>query len=206
MFPTAPAQNLFIFAMEGADKSSQPDITLAVCSRLLILQGTVSQPHRHPSKQSGWYQCRGNPGSQQQAGFRHSFQAALMENEQCSERGKEGLRGASLSLSIHTIFLTALCRSEKPCCRGGQCEIPAPQWWFGSFMVFYITFSKITIAINFVVFLNPQNPFNQNRQAAAPGHYASAWLLLLLLLEQEFADKWRLNFQFLLLSPVIMCC
>jgi len=129
-----------------------------------------------------------------------------MENEQRSERGKEGLHGVNLPLSLHTIFLTALSRTANPCCRGGQHEIPAPQWRFGSFMVFYITFSKITIAINFVVFLNPQNPLNQNRQAAAPGHYASAWLLLLRLLEQEFADKSRLNFQFLLLSPVIMCC
>lgn len=108
--------------------------------------------------------------------------------------------------SFHTIFLTALSGPERPRCRGGQHEIPAPQWWFGSFMTFYITFAKNTIAIKFVVFLNPQNPFNQNRQAAAPGHYASAWLLLLWLLEEEFADKSRLNFQFLLLSPVIMCC
>lgn len=72
-------------------------------------------------------------------------------------------------------------------------------------MMFYITFAKNTIAIKFVVFLNPQNPFNQNSPAAAPGHYASAWLLLLRLPEEEFADKSRLNFQFLLLSLVIMC-
>lgn len=72
--------------------------------------------------------------------------------------------------------------------------------------MFYITFAENTRAIKFVVFLNPQNPFNQNSPVATPGHYASAWLLLLQLLEEEFADKSRLNFQFLLLSALITGC
>lgn len=38
---------------------------------------------------------------------------------------------------------------------------------------------------------------------ATPGHYASAWLLLLQLQEEEFADKSRLNSQFLLLSHYV---
>lgn len=72
--------------------------------------------------------------------------------------------------------------------------------------MFYITFAENTRAIKFVVFLNPLNPFNQNSSVAIPGHYASAWLLLLQLLEEEFADKSRLNFQFLLLSTLITDC
>lgn len=72
--------------------------------------------------------------------------------------------------------------------------------------MFYIAFTENTRAIKFVVFLNPQNPFNQNSPVATPGHYASAWLLLLQLLEEEFADKSRLNFWFLLLSALITGC
>lgn len=67
-------------------------------------------------------------------------------------------------------------------------------------MMFYITSAESSRAVKFVVFLNPQNPYNQNNPVAAPGHYASAWLLLLQLLKEEFADKSRLNFQFLLHS------
>lgn len=73
-------------------------------------------------------------------------------------------------------------------------------------MMFYITFAENTRAIKFVVFLNPLNPFNQNSSVAIPGHYANAWMLLLQLLEEEFADKSRLNFQFLFLSTLITDC